>query len=179
VSGPQGHRLTLEVSDDDAESLRELGSRLRTQENGCTETPAFAVQEWCETGDDGELGDWRTVQFFLTGSAADRYLRSNLHNLRKPKEKDKQPRVYIVGGYRNYERQLLRRVLMALPPPTTPRSWRDVLGFADESVVDASTLERRCSWLERDAHPSGAPEINAARAAALAEIGAKKDDDHG
>lgn len=164
--------LTVEAYGEDADSLREMGARLRTQANACTETPAFAVQEFVGLVDDRADDDdnWRTVQTFLTGAAADRYMRSNLHNLRRPKEKQKQPRVYVLGGYRNYERQLLRRVLMALAPPTTPLPWREVLGFGEDVVVNEAALDRRLSWLERDANPLGKAEIEAARDAALTEI---------
>ena len=157
--------LAIEVSVDDDEALRVLGSRLRTQANACTETPAFTVQEW--RGIEG----WVGVQWFLTAAAAEFYLASNLHNLKQPKDLKKQPRVYTEGGFRNHERQLLRRVLMALPPPITPRSWRDVLEFKDDEAVTVERVERRVSHNLMDAHLSGRAEIVAAHAAALAEIG--------
>ncbi len=101
-------KITIEVPN----SILHLAEQLRTQDNASTENPVFMVQEW--RGIEG----WAGVQAFLTSKAAHAYLVSNLHNLKRPNRADRQPRVYVEGGFRNFEREALRRFLMTLPPPS-------------------------------------------------------------
>ena len=103
-------KITIDVPND----ILALAERLRTQDNAWTANPAFEVQEW------RGIKGWRTVETFLSAADAEAYLAQNRHNLypteRDPAKKPNQPRVYVVGGHRNYEREALRAFLMALPP---------------------------------------------------------------
>lgn len=161
--------ITLRVSAEDAEALRELAHNLRTQDNRGTADPLFAVQqireiwhvdpeeadrvewvtedyegrpdadeaarleaieekyEWERSEEEQELLDsyhraackevWETVTATLTEAGAEAYLANNGHNLQRP-------RIYALGGYRNRELHLLRRVLAGLggSDPTEARA---------------------------------------------------------
>jgi len=50
---------------------------------------------------------WQTVQPFFTEKAAEAYIRANKHNL------GRNPRIFVYSGYRNYEWQGIRALVMS------------------------------------------------------------------
>lgn len=60
----------------------------------------------------GVIEYWETVTTALTEAGCERHLAMNRHNLLRP-------RIYALGGYRNPELHLLRRVLASIGPDVT------------------------------------------------------------
>lgn len=114
---------TNDNRDRDLDALDAIAHEIATQDNAITADPIFVVMQ---TGHRFGVREW--VQPFLTRRAAEDYIASNAHNLRKPS-------VYVASASRNYEWQLMRRV------PAMADELRALL--ADRSIRDAEHDGRR------------------------------------
>lgn len=103
------------------DDLREMGERLRTQDNLATAHPIFLVEqqrriygvdsdhtddfEWLEGESVGYTMIWEFVTCCFSQVAAQSYIDANRHNL-------KEPRIYVASAYRNPEWIAVRKRLM-------------------------------------------------------------------
>jgi len=84
------------------EGLRPIAECVRGQDNRATSHPVYVVETKT-----GRMGGYEFVTAFFSEAAADAYVASNAHNLKKP-------RVFVYSAYRNREWQAVRVCLLAL-----------------------------------------------------------------